>query len=52
MKSFINFLWSGFGTGNTAARAIGIAILAVLGIFIVAYYLIRWIVRLFQKKEQ
>lgn len=51
MKSFISWLWSGFGTGMTAFRGIGMAICTLLIGVIAVYYLISWIVRLFQKKE-
>lgn len=49
MKNLINFLWTGFGTGVTAARALGIAILVLLIGVIAVYYIIAWIVRLVRK---
>jgi len=51
MKSFLNWLWSGFGTGTTAFRGIGMAICVLLIGVIAVYYLITWIVGLFQKKD-
>lgn len=51
MKKLINFLWTGFGTGVTALRAFGIAILFLLIGFIAIYYIIRWIIHLFEKKN-
>lgn len=51
MKNFINFLWSGFGTGVTALRAFGGAIIFFLFGFIAIYYIVRWIVRLFTKNS-
>lgn len=49
MKSFLNWLWTGFGTGITGFRGIGMAICTLLIGFIAIYYVVRWIVRLFQK---
>lgn len=51
MKSFLNWLWSGFGTGTTAFRGIGMAICVLLIGVIAVYYLITWIVGLFQRKD-
>lgn len=51
MKNLINFLWTGFGTGVTAARALGIAILVLLIGVIAVYYIIAWIVRLVRKNN-
>lgn len=51
MKSFINWLWSGFGTNVTGFRGIGMAICVLLIGFIALYYVIKWIVGLFQKKN-
>lgn len=51
MRNLFNFLWTGFGTGVTALRAVGLAIITILGVFFIAYYVIRWMVRLFQKKS-
>lgn len=51
MKKFIIFLWTGFGTGVIALRAVGIAILFLLIGFIIIYYIINWIIHLFQKKN-
>lgn len=41
MKSFINWCWTGFGTGMTSFRALGLAIITLLSVVIVAYYAIR-----------
>ncbi len=46
MDKFISFLWSGFGSGVTGLRAVGIAIIVCLFAFIAAFYVIRFIVRL------
>lgn len=46
MKSFVKFLWTGFGTGTDAGRAVGIAILILLSVVIVVWYLISFIVKL------
>ncbi len=51
MKSFINWLWSGFGTGTTAFRGIGMALCVLLIGFIAVFYIIKWIVGLFHKKD-
>lgn len=51
MKQFINFLWTGFGTGVTALRAFGISILVLLIGFIAVYYLVNWVVRLLGSKN-
>ncbi|MDE6300822.1 MAG: hypothetical protein K2M19_03820 [Muribaculaceae bacterium] len=51
MKSFINWCWTGFGTGMTSFRALGLAIITLLIGVIALYYVIRWIVRLFQKNS-
>ncbi len=51
MKNFIRFLWSGFGTGVTALRALGGAIIFFLLAFIAVYYIVRWIVRLFTRNS-
>lgn len=52
MKKFITFLWTGFGTGVTALRAVGLAILTLLIGFIVIYYIVNWIICLFRKNQQ
>lgn len=41
MKNFINFLWTGFGTGVIALRAVGLAILFLLSGIIIVFYMIR-----------
>lgn len=46
MNTLVNFLWTGFGTGATAARAVGIALICLLSVVIVGYYLLRWLYRL------
>lgn len=51
MKSFINWLWSGFGTGTTAFRGIGMALCVLFIGFIAVFYIIKWIVGLFHKKD-
>ena len=49
MKSFFSWLWSGFGTGMTAFRGIGMALAVALGGIWLLYVIIRAIVRLFDK---
>ena len=51
MKSFLRWLWTGFGTYTTAYRGIGMAICTLLIGVIAVYYVIRGIVRLFQRNQ-
>ena len=51
MRTFVNFLLSGFGTRQTAAQALGITILLLLGVFIIAWYMIAGIVRLIRNNK-
>lgn len=51
MGNFISWLWSGFGTGVTALRAFGMALIVVLFGFIVLYYIIKGILNLFTKNK-
>ncbi len=52
MKSFINFLLSGFGTGTNAGKAVGIVILICLSLLIAAFYIISFIWKMFQKNKK
>lgn len=49
MKSFFSWLWSGFGTGVTGFRGIGMALAVALGGIWLLYIFIRAIVRMFDK---
>lgn len=51
MKSFLRWLWTGFGTHTTAYRGIGMAICTLMIGIIAVYYVIRGTVRLFQKNR-
>lgn len=49
MKSFFSWLWSGFGTGMTAFRGIGMALAFCLGGIWLIYLLFSAIARMFNK---
>lgn len=44
MKDFINWCYTGFGTGVTGFRGIGWAIIALLFGVIALYYIVKWTV--------
>ena len=46
VSGFIKFCTSGFGTGTDAGKALGWTILICLGIFIIAFWVIKMIVKL------
>lgn len=51
MKTFVRFLWTGFGTGTDAGRAVGITLLILLSVVLVAVWLISFIVKLCRSKK-
>lgn len=51
MRSFFLWLWNGFGTGTTAGRAVGITICILLSAVIVLYFIVKTIVKLFNKQK-
>ena len=54
--SYARFCLSGFGLGADAAKAVGVVVLILTIVFVVAIYIIKWIVQLFlrnkKKKEE
>ncbi len=52
LRSYVRFCVSGFGLGVNAARAAGIAVLIVTFLFVAAFYVIKWIVQFFMRRNK
>lgn len=56
LSGFVKFCTSGFGTGTDFGKAVGWTVLICLGVFIIAIWVIKWIIKLIKhftaKKEE
>ena len=52
IKSYVRFCLSGFGLGVNAARAAGIAVLIVTFVFVAAFYVLKWIIQFFMRRNK
>jgi flagellar biosynthesis/type III secretory pathway M-ring protein FliF/YscJ len=50
--SYARFCLSGFGLGADAAKALGVVVLILTIVFVVAIYIIKWIVQLILRNKK
>ncbi len=52
LGSYARFCVSGFGLGADAAKAVGIVVLILTFVFVAAFYVIKWIVQFFLRRNK